>query len=54
MKESTAFYAAIDAMLDVAKDRDRETVIDVLGVLFKRLEGAQLLEERDYSGKREA
>ena len=53
MKESTAFYAAIDAMLDVAESRDRETVIAVLGVLFKRLDGAKLLEERDYNGKRE-
>ena len=53
MKETTALYTAIDAVLDVAEERDRETVIDTLDILFRRLDGARLVESREYSGKRE-
>lgn len=53
MKESTALYTAIDAVLDVAEERDRETVIETLAFLFKRLDTAKFTESREYSGKHE-
>ena len=46
MKESTAYYIAIDALIEVAPDRDRETVIETLQVLFNNRSAALWGERR--------
>ena len=46
MKESTAYYTAIDALIEVAPDRDRETLIETMQVLFNNRRAALWGEQR--------
>lgn len=54
MKASTAYYTAIDALLEVAPDRDRETVIETLQVLCNNRSTALWNEKREEQGKGES
>lgn len=54
MKESTAYYTAIDALIEVAPDRDRETVIEALQVLCNNRKSALWNEQRQEHGKKES
>ena len=53
MKESTAIYMAIDALLDVAGHRDREMLIKALAMMYKKYDLAKWTEERAETGRRE-
>ncbi len=53
MKESTAIYMAIDALLDVAGRRDRETLIKALALMYKKYDLAKWTEDRTETGRRE-
>lgn len=54
MKKSTAYYTAIDALIEVAPDRDRETIIESLQVLCNNRNTALWVEQRQEQGKRES
>ncbi len=53
MKESTAIYMAIDALIDAADRRDKETLIEALGHMYKKYDLAKWTEERAETGRRE-
>ena len=53
MKESSAYYMAIDAMIEVAPNRDRESLIEAMQVLFNDRRHALWNEGRQEHGKRE-
>lgn len=46
MKASAAYYTAIDALLEVAPDRDRQTIIEALQVLCNSRNTALWNEQR--------
>lgn len=54
MKNSSAYYFAIDAMIEVAPERDRETLIEALQILCDDRRHALWGEAQREKGKREA
>lgn len=47
MKDSTALYLAIEAVIETRKEANQRNTIEVLEYLFKRLETAKFCEKKE-------